>query len=430
MNSLKELKSGKLAGATRLQLVEELTIFPEEIFSLADTLEVLDLSNNNLSTLPDEFACLTRLKRVFLSFNQFKHIPAVLAKCPALIMVAFKGCKIAEFGDYCLPKNIEWLILTDNNIPELPQSFGQFTQLKKLALAGNQLKQLPSSMAKCKSLELVRLSANNLTHVDDWLFELPKLAWLAFAGNNFNKAQSLTKCSLENKSLNDYTLSHIIGQGASGVIHLAKSADELKPVAIKLFKGAITTDGYPLDEVNCCLQAGDHANLIKVLAYIEQSEQLGLVMKLIGEGFCNLGLPPSLETCTRDTFNDDCHYSTQAILKIAQQMVSTLHHLHIHKVSHGDVYAHNTMVNKDADVLFGDFGAATNLAMLSDYQHKQMELIEVRALGCLIEDLLDTVTGDDRQSELFVKMSDIVSRAVQPSLNQRPKFTKLLAELK
>ena len=428
MNNLTELKSGKLVGATRLQLVEELNTFPEEIFSLADTLEVLDLSNNNLSTLPDEFACLTRLKRVFLSFNQFKHIPEVLAKCPALIMVAFKGCKITEFGDYCLPKNIEWLILTDNNITELPQSFGQFTKLKKLALAGNQLKQLPSSMAQCKNLELVRLSANNLTHVDDWLFELPKLAWLAFAGNEFNKAQCLTKSCLENKSLNDYTLSHVIGQGASGVIHLAQAADSA--VAIKLFKGAITSDGYPLDEVNCCLQAGDHANLIKVLAYIEQSDQLGLVMELIDKSFTNLGLPPSLETCTRDTFNDDCHYSTHAILKIAQQMVSTLHHLHICKVSHGDVYAHNTMINKDADVLFGDFGAATNLAMLSDYQQKQIELIEVRALGCLIEDLLGTVTGDDRQSELFAKMSDMAKCAMQFTLNQRPTFTELLAELK
>jgi len=421
MNNLTELKSGKLVGATRLQLVEELNTFPEEIFSLADTLEVLDLSNNNLSTLPDEFACLTRLKRVFLSFNQFKHIPEVLAKCPALIMVAFKGCKITEFGDYCLPKNIEWLILTDNNITELPQSFGQFTQLKKLALAGNQLKQLPSSMAQCKNLELVRLSANNLTHVDDWLFELPKLAWLAFAGNDFNKAQCLTKCSLENKPLNDYTLSHVIGQGASGVIHLAQAADSA--VAIKLFKGAITSDGYPLDEVNCCLQAGDHANLIKVLAYIEQSDQL------IDKSFANLGLPPSLETCTRDTFNNDCHYSTQAILRIAQQMVSTLHHLHVRKVSHGDIYAHNTMVNQNHDVLFGDFGAATNLTMLSEYQQKQLEWIEVSALGCLIEDLLSTVTGDDRQSELFDKMSDMAKRAMQPLLNQRPTFTELLEEL-
>lgn len=98
MNTLAELKAGKLNGVTHLQLVEELTEFPPEIFTLADTLEVLDLSNNNLSDLPAEFTCLHRLKRVFLSFNQFKHIPTVLAKCPALIMVAFKGNQISEFA--------------------------------------------------------------------------------------------------------------------------------------------------------------------------------------------------------------------------------------------------------------------------------------------------------------------------------------------
>ncbi|MDY6889367.1 MAG: protein kinase, partial [Pseudomonadota bacterium] len=53
MNTLAELKSGRLNGVTRLQLVEGLTQFPLEILTLADTLEVLDLSNNNLTTLPD-----------------------------------------------------------------------------------------------------------------------------------------------------------------------------------------------------------------------------------------------------------------------------------------------------------------------------------------------------------------------------------------
>ena len=159
MNTLSQLRSGQLLGAKHLQLVEALSDFPEEIFTLADTLEVLDLSNNNLSDLPDEFACLTKLKRLFLSFNQFKHIPKILAKCPALTMVAFKGNHITEFADHCLPKTIEWLILTDNKIAKLPATFGQYTALKKLALAGNQLSELPISMANCHNLELIRLSA-------------------------------------------------------------------------------------------------------------------------------------------------------------------------------------------------------------------------------------------------------------------------------
>jgi hypothetical protein len=427
MNTLAELKAGRLNGVTRLQLVEGLTEFPLEILTLADTLEVLDLSNNNLTTLPDEFACLTKLKRVFLSFNQFKHIPEVLAKCLALIMVAFKGNQIKEFALNSLPTNIEWLILTDNMLSKLPEDFGNYTKLKKLALAGNNLKHLPTSMANCTNLELVRLSANNLTKIDDWLLELPKLAWLAFAGNEFNKAQCLTKSTLQNTPLENFKLKKVIGQGASGVIHLAKAKHS--NVAVKLFKGAITSDGYPLDEVNCCLQAANHTNLINVLSYIEQSTQLGLVMELIDTNYTNLGLPPSLETCTRDTFNDGCNYPIEAVYKIAKQMANTLAHLHNNYVSHGDIYAHNTMINEQYNVLFGDFGAATNLAMLSEHQQQQIQLIEVRAFGCLIEDLLSTINTTDKQSELFGKISDIAQNAMQPEPSLRPSFNDLLKEL-
>lgn len=420
MNTLTKLRTGALTGVSHLQLAENLTDFPEEIFTLADTLEVLDLSNNQLSDLPANFAKLTKLERLFLSFNQFQHIPRVLSQCPELIMIAFKGNQITEFSEHSLPQSTQWLILTDNQLTQLPDSMGELTKLKKLALAGNQLTHLPVTMQNCTALELVRLSANKLTQLDDWLFELPKLTWLAFAGNEFNRSQQLNHELFPRTPLTEIELDKVIGQGASGIIHSAQWQNST--IAVKLFKGAITSDGYPLDEVNCCLQAQLHPNLIKVLAYIEHNEQLGLAMELIDPSYANLGLPPSLETCTRDTFKDDCHYSTATIYAIAKQLVSTVAHLHQHTLSHGDIYAHNIMINENDEIVFGDFGAATNLVTLSNYQQQQMQRIEVRAIGCLIDDLLSTC---NEQSAEVIHLQHIAKQCMNEDIAQRPTLKSL-----
>ncbi len=47
LHTLSQLKSGELAGIQRLKLSENLTSFPLEILSLADSLEILDLSTTN-----------------------------------------------------------------------------------------------------------------------------------------------------------------------------------------------------------------------------------------------------------------------------------------------------------------------------------------------------------------------------------------------
>ena len=424
MNTLEELKAGSLQGCTRLQLVAELTELPKEIYTLADTLEILDLSNNQLSDLPDDFYKLKNLKRLFLSFNQFKHIPDVLRQCLNLIMVAFKGNQITEFKAHCLPTQIEWLILTDNQIPALPDSFGEYSKLKKLALAGNQLTHLPASMANCNELELIRLSANKLTKLEDWLLALPKLAWLAFSGNDLNRSTSLHCEQFSKITLDEIEVKKQIGQGASGVIHLANWHQ--RPVALKLFKGEITSDGYPLDELNCCLKASEHPNLIKALGYVDEESQLGLVMELISKEFTNLGLPPSLASCTRDTFEDNCQYAPEMVLKIVKQMTSTLAHLHQKQVSHGDIYAHNSMINSQGELLFGDFGAATDLSMLTPDQQQRLESIEVRALGYFIDDLLTVVT---EQNDITKMLSDIAQECLVLNSDKRPRLSELVSRL-
>src|SRR5687768_8303365 len=94
--TLEQLKSGALAGAKKLKIAAGLTSFPAEILDLADTLEVLDLSGNRLTHLPDDFGRLRHLQIAFFSDNDFTELPSVLAGCPALEMVGFKANRISH----------------------------------------------------------------------------------------------------------------------------------------------------------------------------------------------------------------------------------------------------------------------------------------------------------------------------------------------
>ena len=89
MHTLAQLRSGKLAGIQRLSLSEDLDVFPLEILSLADSLEILDLSNNQLRSLPQDITQLKKLKIIFASNNQFETLPSVLGQCTALEMIGF-----------------------------------------------------------------------------------------------------------------------------------------------------------------------------------------------------------------------------------------------------------------------------------------------------------------------------------------------------
>ncbi|ARP37983.1 leucine-rich repeat-containing protein kinase family protein [Vibrio syngnathi] len=409
MHTLEQLKSGQLKGIKRLKLSESLTEFPLEIIELADSLEILDLSGNQLSDLPVELSQLTNLRIIFASNNLFTHLPDVLGSLPNLEMVGFKSNHIKTVSEQSLPAQLRWLILTDNAIEVLPHSLGERPRLQKLALAGNKIRVLPESMENLSNLELVRLSANQLTEFPEFLIKLPKLAWLAFAGNPFCKHPSSLD-SVPAASSQCYSLNQVLGQGASGVIShanwLNRDFDFPQEVAVKVFKGEVTSDGYPHDELEACLQAGQHNNLVKSIAQVDEQDYLALVMELIPSSYYNLGLPPTLESCTRDTFNEGFELSIAQINSITAQMIDVFEHLHANKVCHGDLYAHNTLVNEQGQMIFGDFGAATIYGYLTEEQQQGIRRIEARALKYFIEDLLTVCAKQDQDSELYTRLAN------------------------
>ena len=404
MHTLAQLQSGQLTGIKRLTLSEQLTSFPLEILSLADSLEILDLSNNQLSTLPEELKQLTKLKIIFASHNHFETLPEVLGQCANLEMVGFKSNKIKHVPAKSLPMKLRWLILTDNQISVLPDSLGERPRLQKLALAGNVLTHLPHTLAQSHNLELVRISANRLTECPQQLLELPKLAWFAFSGNPFSQSDMRID-SVPVLPSTSFTLQEVLGQGASGVISKAiwnqPQSDFPNEIAVKVFKGEVTSDGYPQDELQACLKVGYHANLVQSLAQVDEKGYLALIMNLIPDHYRNLGLPPCFKTCTRDTFAPDFTLTITQIEKIIVQMEGVFNHLHANQVCHGDLYAHNTLFDEQAKIIFGDFGAATMYHMLSEAQQQKIKQIEYRALCHFIDDLLRVCAAEDKNSAIY-----------------------------
>ena len=403
MHNLTQLQSGELNGITRLQLRDNLTEFPAEIFTLADSLEILDLTGNQLSKLPDNLADLVNLKILFCSNNLFTEVPTVLANCSKLEMIGFKSNQIKTFAENALPLNTRWLILTDNQLNTLPDSIGDLKKLQKCMLAGNQLSEIPKTIQHCSNLELLRLSANQLTQLPDELFSLPKLSWLAFSGNPFCQTHADIKDSINTVTKEDIDFHELLGEGASGLIHRAKWSQNYaiskrakghiveKNIAVKLFKGEVTSDGYPKDELTVCLKIGQHPNIVNTLAVFNDQKQSGMVMNLIPKKYFNLGEPPSLQSCTRDTFKEDFSLPATTVLNILIQVSDSMKHIHQHGFCHGDLYAHNILINKNDSVLLGDFGAASCFHDLPKHQQRLVTKLEVNAFANLIEDLL-TIT--------------------------------------
>ena len=428
MDTLAELRAGRLAGATRLDLSCGLTEFPRELFDLADSLEVLNLSGNALDTLPDDLNRLHRLRVLFCSDNRFTTLPESIGRCHDLDIVGFKANQIRTVPAAALPASLRWLILTDNQIEELPDSLGECTRMQKLMLAGNRLRALPQSMATLKQLELLRISANRFETLPAWLPSLPRLSWLACAGNPFDtqaEDAAITAQSVPHIDWRELALGRKLGEGASGVIHQA-TLGKAQQVAVKLFKGAVTSDGWPHSEMAACIAAGVHPTLIAAQSRIDGHPEgtEGLVMGLVDPSFVTLAGPPSLASCTRDVYAEEARWTSGVALRIARDIASAMQHLHARGILHGDLYAHNILWHAQRGGRLGDFGAAWMTGALDAAQARAFQALEMRAFGCLLEELLERCTDAVPASVTTLK-----DRCLQPDAAARPTFAQALSLL-
>jgi hypothetical protein len=429
MHTLEQLRSGALAGTRRLDLACGLTDLPDDIWALADTLEVLNLSGNRLRDLPHQLPRLHKLQVLFASNNDFEVLPEVLGDCPQLQVVGFKANRIAQLPSAALPPALRWLILTDNALGHLPNALGERAALQKLMLAGNRLTALPDSLQAAHGLELLRLSANRLSTLPAWLTELPRLSWLALAGNAIGWAFP-GDTDLPEVPWSSLTMGPLLGEGASGQIHRVQAAGWPQALALKLFKGEVTSDGLPQDELSACLAAGEHPSLTTPVARLTDhpGQAQGLLMPLIPATHVNLAGPPSLQTCTRDVYPSGFNLPAPLALNIACDVADAVAHLHRRGVMHGDLYAHNILIDPvHGQARLGDLGAATRLPMDQPAIRQRLLTTEVRAFGCLLQELAHhtTTTGPQAAPQ---ELQALAHACLSPVPSERPNMADVAAQ--
>ncbi|BBL25250.1 leucine-rich repeat-containing protein kinase family protein [Comamonas terrigena] len=394
MHTLDQLESGALAGAREVRLCNQgLTAIPPALFALADTLELLDLSGNQLSSLPAEFARFARLRVLFASHNPFTELPSVLGQLPELEMVGFRACRIAEVPPHSLPARLRWLILTDNCLTSVPDALGERPRLQKLMLSCNQLTALPASLVRCNRLELLRMASNRFTAVPEVLLQLPQLAWPALAGNPLTQAseqQLHAAAAAKALPFADLEVGALLGEGASGHIYRARNTRSGTELALKIFKAAHTSDGTPQSELAAGMAVTHHPQLLTPLAAVSglPQGQLAMALPLLPEGMQPLAGPPSLRSCTRDVYAPGVSLSSCAAQHILAQISGAVRHLHYSGVLHGDLYAHNILWNPQTGAaMLSDLGAALLTRGLPTAQVRALQQIELRALHILRDEL-------------------------------------------
>ena len=420
----------KLPLLTTLRLAScGLSTLPPGI-GLCSNITELSLSDNPLETLPKELARCTRLTTIFVSgSDKLVAVPAVLGTMPGVTRLGLKNNRLAVVAAECVPPNVQHLILTHNRIRSLDVAvFERLRHCRKLMLANNELEALPGAgVAQLQSLELIRLANNRLTSLPTELLQLPKLAWLAISGNPLTPPPPAAVVPEVHGSTVALDESALLGRGASGVVHAAVFHNSA--VAVKRFSH-LSSDGRAEDEIQL-YAAVRHPGLVNVQAVVKDPS-LAVVMELLPPSMVDLAAPPTIVEVIEDRYQPGQSFSPATVCAVLHTVASALAYLHSRCIGHGDVYAHNVLVDGNATpprVKLVDFGAAFpygNAAASAGIVAARVERIEVRAWGVLAAELAARVEGS---AELRAAIGKLAAACDVPDVLARPTFAEVVAAM-
>jgi internalin A len=177
-------------GVSRLTSLRELYLSRNQITAIPDSLsrlnnlQRLSLSHNLIAVIPDSLSLLRNLQWLRLSHNQIAVIPDSVSRLTNLETLEFFDNQIAVIPDSLSRlTNLRGLHLNENRIIAIPDSLSCLTNLRELYLSSNQITAIPDSLSRLTSLKKLGLASTQISAIPDSFSRLTNLQGLGFADN-------------------------------------------------------------------------------------------------------------------------------------------------------------------------------------------------------------------------------------------------------
>ncbi|GKV20426.1 hypothetical protein SLEP1_g30554 [Rubroshorea leprosula] len=152
-----------LATICKLDLSNNnLQSIPESLTARLLNVVVLDVHSNQLKCLPNSMGCLSKLKVLNVSGNLLQSLPKTIENCRHLEELNCNFNKLSKLPDnigYELV-NLKKLTINSNKLVFLPQSVAHLTSLRVLDARLNCLRSLPQDLENLINLEVLNVSQN------------------------------------------------------------------------------------------------------------------------------------------------------------------------------------------------------------------------------------------------------------------------------
>ncbi|XP_014830520.1 PREDICTED: leucine-rich repeat-containing protein 10-like [Poecilia mexicana] len=195
-----------------------------------DELVKLYLSDNNLSSLPDELQGLRNLQLLALDFNCFEELPAAICRLHQLTILYLGNNRLHRLPRELRElKELNTLWLETNCFTDFPKVVCELTNLKTLHFGYNQIRSVPKDLRRLEELKSIWLAGNLLTEFPPELLEMHSLAVVDVDRNKIRQFPNLSHMQGLKLVIYDHNPcvnAPVVGEGVRRVGRWADNSDD------------------------------------------------------------------------------------------------------------------------------------------------------------------------------------------------------------